>query len=167
MTNVFEKYSDKFSGVWNLISWEMYDSDGPDKKLVSKPHGDDPLGKAVISPSGYLSAILVPRACMTPFLSDEWGHASDEEVLRVSRNLTAYAGPMTLLESENGDGSFLWHTAVEIANNPNWVGKLQTRKAVYSEENGIAYMTLEPVKWYYHKDGSKTRGVLKWQKGGS
>ena len=146
MANVFGKYSDKISGTWTLISFEMFTSDGPDQKFVSKPHGDNPTGRVVISQSGYLSAILAVPAFMAPLASDDWAEATDEEVLRVSRNVTCYAGPMTLLE--RGDGGLLWHTQVEIANNPNWIGKQQTRLADWSEENGTLCMILRPDKWY-------------------
>ncbi|EXJ80344.1 hypothetical protein A1O1_08488 [Capronia coronata CBS 617.96] len=151
MTNVFKKHRDKLAGAWSLVSWEMYDAEGPEKKLVSRPHGDKPLGKVVISQSGYLCAILVKPASLTPLQSDDWSKASDEEVLRIGRNLTSYAGPMDLHETK--DGGLLWHTTVEIANNPNWIGKLQTRRAEYSEQDGVAYMTLRPVKAYVHKVG--------------
>lgn len=152
MTNVFEKHRDKLAGVWTLISWEMYDSEGPEGKLVSRPHGDKPLGKVVISQSGYLSAILVTPSCLTPPLpSDDWSQASNEDVLRIGRNLTTYAGPMEVHERDNNSGELLWHTTVEIAHNPNWIGKHQTRLARYSEEGGVLYMTLRPVKPYVHK----------------
>ncbi|KAL2428975.1 hypothetical protein ABEF95_010927 [Exophiala dermatitidis] len=165
MTNVFEKHRDKLAGVWALTSWEMYDSEGPEGKLVSRPHGDNPLGKVVISQSGYLSAILVTPSCLTPPLpSDDWSQASDEAVLRIGRNLTTYAGPMEVHERDNNSGELLWHTTVEIAHNPNWIGKPQTRLAKYSEEDGVLYMTLRPVKPYVHKDGTKTWGVLRWKK---
>lgn len=146
---MFENHRDKLSGAWSLVSWEMFDSDGPEKKLVSRPHGDSPLGKVVISQSGYLSAILINPSVLTPIQSDNWSQASNEEVLRIGRNLTSYAGPLTLHEGE--DGGLLWHTTVEIAHNPNWIGKPQTRRADYSVEDGVAYMTLRPVKPYVHK----------------
>ncbi|KAI1612124.1 Lipocalin-like domain-containing protein [Exophiala viscosa] len=160
-TNVFDKHSDKLAGVWNLISFEMFDMDNP-HKVLHKPHGDEPLGKVVISTSGYLSAILRSPLDMKPLENDEWIKASDEEVLHAVRSLSCYAGPMTLLERE--DGGFLWHTQVEISHNPNWIGKAQTRNADYSEEDGQAYMTLRPVTPYSLKDGRKTRPVLKWKK---
>ncbi|KAI1623024.1 hypothetical protein EDD37DRAFT_633623 [Exophiala viscosa] len=108
-TNVFDKHSDKLAGVWSLISFEMFDMDNP-HKVLHKPHGDEPLGKVVISTSGHLSAILRSPLDMEPLENDEWIKASDEEVLHAVRSLSCYAGPMTLLERE--DGGFLWHTQV-------------------------------------------------------
>lgn len=148
-TNVFDKYSDKLTGVWSLVTAAFYDSEGPDKRLLSQPFGDSPLGKVVIAKSGYLSAILLQPPGLAPVSSgDDWAKATDEEVLRVGRHLTTYGGPMTLLERE--DGSLLWHTMVEVANNPNLIGKPQTRIAHYEVEEGSGkeYMTLYPVKWY-------------------
>lgn len=146
MANLFEKHHDKLTGVWSLITCEMYDGEGPDKKLLWKPHGDEPLGKVVISKSGYLLATLVPPAVMTPLASDEWTEASDEDVLRIGRRLTTYGGPMVLHERE--DGGFIWYTTVEVAHNPNMIGKQQIRRADFEEQDGTAYMTLRPVKEY-------------------
>lgn len=89
----FEKHSAQLSGTWKLVSWEMFDSEEAPKTLLAKPHGDSPLGRVVISQSGYLSAILVPPMVMAPLSSDDWQLASDEEVLRIGRSLTTYAGP--------------------------------------------------------------------------
>lgn len=150
MTEVsFEKHREKLSGTWKLISWEMFDSEEANKTLLSKPHGDSPLGRVVISGSGYLSAILVPPRVMSPLSSDDWQLASDDEVLRIGRNLTTYAGPVTLFERD--DGGFLWHTTVEIANNPNWIGKPQTRRVDHSVEGEVEYITLRPNKEYILK----------------
>lgn len=148
MTNVFSKHADKLVGVWTLISAEMYSSDSPkDRTLLSKPYGDDPQGKVVVSSSGYLLATLVaPAGLNPPLASDDWGLATDEEVLRVGRSLSTYGGFMTV--EEQSDGSLLWHTKVEVAINPNWIGKPQTRVARFSQVDGEAFMTLNPVKWY-------------------
>lgn len=151
MTNVFSKHADKLVGVWKLISAEMYSSDSPkDRTLLGKPYGDDPQGKVVVSSSGFLLATLVaPAGLETPLSSDDWSLATDEEVLRVGRSLTTYGGFMTV--EEQSDGSLLWHTNVEIAINPNWIGKPQIRVARFSQVDGESYMTLNPVKWYTMK----------------
>lgn len=149
MGNVFQKHNDKFTGVWSLVSWEVYDFDSPEKKLIFKPHGDNPNGKAVISKSGYSSTIMVPSACLEPLKSDDWAQASDEEVLRIGRNLTTYSGFVTLLEDENG--GYMCHTLVQISNNPNWIGKQQVRRAEYTIEDGVEYMTLWPPRVFVQK----------------
>jgi hypothetical protein len=146
MTSAFEKHKSHLIGVWSLISAEMYDSEGADRKLLHKPYGDDPHGKVVVSSSGYLLATLVAPPGLQPLASDDWTLATDEEVVRVGRSLTSYGGFMNVKEQE--DGSLLWDTMVEIASNPNWVGKPQTRVARFEEKDGEAYMTLNPVKWY-------------------
>ncbi|ETI23425.1 hypothetical protein G647_05227 [Cladophialophora carrionii CBS 160.54] len=146
MANDFTKNKHNLVGVWSLISAAMYDSDKPDRTLLAKPHGDNPQGKVVISSSGYLLATLVAPEGLQPVASDDWALATDDEVLRVGRSLTTYGGFLTV--NERDDGSLLWQTTVEIASNPNWVGKPQTRIARFSEHDGQAYMTLNPVKWY-------------------
>ncbi|OAP56999.1 hypothetical protein AYL99_09111 [Fonsecaea erecta] len=161
--NVFDKHKHILSGVWTLISAEMYDSEGPDRKLLSKPYGDDPQGKVVISNSGFLLATLVAPPGLEPLESTE---PTDAEVLRIGRSLTSYGGFMTL--SEQADGSLLWHTQVEIASNPSWIGKPQTRVARYTKAaDGGEYMMLNPVKWYTLKDGRQARGEFNWRKIGS
>ena len=149
MTNVFEKHKSRLVGVWSLVTAHMYDSEGPDRKLLSKPYGDDPQGKVVLSSSGFLLATLISPPGLEPLESDDWVAATDEEVLRVGRSLTSYGGFMSVEEQD--DGSLLWQTKVEIASNPNWIGKPQIRVARFSEEDGQAYMTLNPVKWYTMK----------------
>ena len=151
MADVFEKHKSHLIGVWSLISANMYDSEGPDRELLFKPYGENPQGKVVVSSSGYLLATLVAPAGLEPVGSEHWTMATDEEVLRVGRSLTSYGGFMTVKEQE--DGSLLWDTKVEIASNPNWIGQPQTRVARFREENGEAYMTLNPLKWYILKVG--------------
>ncbi|KIX98034.1 uncharacterized protein Z520_06113 [Fonsecaea multimorphosa CBS 102226] len=166
MSNVFDKHKSLLSGVWTLISAEMYDSEGPDRKLLAKPYGDDPQGKVVISASGFLLATLVMPPGLEPLENPSPGQQpTDAEVLRIGRSLTSYGGFMTL--SEQDDGSLLWHTQVEIASNPSWIGKPQTRVARHSQVDGVEYMMLNPVKWYTLKDGSQARGEFKWRKIGS
>ncbi|KIW71149.1 hypothetical protein PV04_03348 [Phialophora macrospora] len=166
MANAFEKHKHNLVGVWSLISAEMYDSDNAaDRTLLVKPYGDTPQGKVVVSASGYLLATLVAPAGLEPLAADDWALATDAEVLRVGRSVTTYGGFMTVAEQD--DGSLLWHTNVEVAINPNWVGKPQTRIARFSEHDGQAYMTLNPVKWYTLKDGTKARGEFKWRRIGS
>ncbi|KIW27045.1 uncharacterized protein PV07_06825 [Cladophialophora immunda] len=162
MANVFDKHKDKLAGVWSLISAEMYDSEGPERNFLDKPYGDDPQGKVVVSASGFLLATLVAPPGLEPIASAD---PTDAELLRIGRHLITYGGFMTL--SEQDDGSLLWHTKVEVACNPNWIGKLQTRVARLSEKDGEKYMTLNPVKWYTLKDGRQARGEFKWRKIGS
>lgn len=124
----------------------MFDSEGPDRKLLFKPHGDEPLGKVVISRSSYLSAILVPPSVLSPLPNDYLMEASDEALARIGRCLSTYSGFMTLVERE--DGGLLWHTMIEVSNNPNWIRKEQTRRVDYFEEDGVPHMLLRPVNDY-------------------
>lgn len=147
MSNKFSKYSENLAGVWKLLSYDLYDTDGPDKKLLGTPYGNEPMGRIVISSSGYISALVVSPASMEPFSVEELVKAPDDELLRVARGISAYAGFMHLIERE--DGGLKWFTTIETANTPNWVGKQQIREADWYEENGVAYMILKPVKWIY------------------
>jgi hypothetical protein len=94
MANAFEKHKSILVGVWSLISAQMFDSEGPDRNLISKPYGDNPQGKVVVSSSGFLLATLMGPSGLEPLASDDWALATDKEVLRVGRSLVTYGGFM-------------------------------------------------------------------------
>ena len=143
MTNVWDQHKDKLSGGWKCISYEMFDGDGPSKKLLAKPHGDVPLGRAIITPKGFLSAHLANPNRLKPLKSSsEWTSGSDEELAFVARGLSMYAGYLQLFEDEAGE--LYWETKVEICSDPNRMGGLQVRKVQLFEEGGKSYMVLKP-----------------------
>lgn len=145
MENIWSEYADAISGVWKCVSFEMFDGTGPDKTLIAKPHGDNPLGRASISPKGWLSAHLARPERMHRLRSGKpWQTAPDKEVAYVARGLSMYCGYLQLFKDD--DGNLFWQTKVEIASDPGWMGGLQERKVTLSEEGGKQYMVLEPVE---------------------
>ncbi|KAF2765148.1 hypothetical protein EJ03DRAFT_331197 [Teratosphaeria nubilosa] len=142
--NLWPKYADKLAGGWKCISFEVFDGTGPDKKLVGKPHGDEPLGRVLLSPTGFLSALMaVPQKINAPLPSGKsWQEAPDAEVANVARGLSCYAGYLQLFEDDEG---LYWETKVDVATQPANMGSKQVRRVKYFEENGKAYMILQPV----------------------
>ncbi|KAK3116283.1 hypothetical protein LTR53_003535 [Teratosphaeriaceae sp. CCFEE 6253] len=161
--NVWRKYRDRIAGVWKTISFEVCDGTGPDKKLVAKPHGDKPLGRVQISPQGYLSAHMArPDRMASPLPSGKsWQEGGDAEVAHVARGSSMYCGYLELFE--DGEGLF-WQTRVDVSTDPSRMGGLEVRRAELSEEGGKQYMTLQPKNDMVMEDGTRTRGVLKWEK---
>ncbi|KAK3073544.1 hypothetical protein LTR53_004778 [Teratosphaeriaceae sp. CCFEE 6253] len=161
--NVWPKYRDRIAGVWKTISFEVFDGTGPDKKLVAKPHGDQPLGRVQISPQGYLSAHMArPDRMASPLPSGKsWQEGGDAEVAHVARGSSMYCGYLELFE--DGEGLF-WQTRVDVSTDPSRMGGLEVRRAELSEEGGKQYMTLQPKNDMVMEDGTRTRGVLKWEK---
>jgi hypothetical protein len=164
--NVWSQYKDKLAGGWKIISFEIFDGDGPDKKLVAKPHGDNPLGRVLISPNGWLAAHMATPQRMVPTESSpDFQLASDEEVAHIARGISMYCGYFKLFKEEgSAEGELWWETQVEIASDPNRIGGIQKRLLKYTEKGGKAYMELKPVKDMVFDDGTRARGVLKWEK---
>jgi hypothetical protein len=69
--------------------------------------------------------------------------ASDEDIVRVARSLTNYAGPYTLVEKE---GEIWSECEVDIALDPSWIGSLQVRKVELGEREGKKVLVLRPVQ---------------------
>jgi hypothetical protein len=164
--NVWNQYKDKLAGGWKNISYEIFDGDGPDKKLLSKPHGDKPLGRVLLSPNGWLAAHMAfPQRMVPTKSSPDFQLASDKEVAYIARGLSMYCGYVQLFKDEGSEeGEFWWETMVEIASDPNRIGGIQKRMLKYTEEGGKAYMELKPENDMVFDDGTRARGVLKWEK---
>lgn len=146
MESIFPKYADQLSGTWNLVSYAVY-MDRNEDTIAFKPHGDSPSGKIILTPSGYVSAILLPPDKKTLVPEDDLRKVADDELLGIARSLAAYCGPVHLYH--DGD-DLIWTCNVEIANNPNWVGKPQTRAVQLLSPglNGKPSMVLRPRKDY-------------------
>lgn len=143
MSDLWLKHRDHLAGGWKCVSYEIYAGESPDAKLVSRPHGDNPMGRSYLSRKGYLSAHMATPDRMK--FSDSgvpWAQRSDEEIANVARGLSMYCGYLELFEDEKG---LFWKTKVEIASDPTRVGGFQTRRVEYIQENGEALMVLRPV----------------------
>jgi hypothetical protein len=183
MDTTLASRKNQLAGAWKLISFEVFSDDAPGSKPIAKPHGELPFGRIVFTPSGYMTATLTPRERAMPLKTSEWIEASDKDVVFVARGMTTYSGPYRLFEE--GEELRL-HCDVEIALNPNWIGKPQLRKVTIHEEKGHMYLTLRPLQYLLLpvsplplnellvwilldltntiQDGSKTLGVLVWEK---
>ncbi len=142
MTNIWSRYRDKIAGGWRCISYEMFDKDSPDQKLIAKPHGDNPLGRVLISQNGFLSAHLARPDRQGPLPSgNAWQTGEDKEVAHVARGLSMYCGYLELFE--DGDGLF-WKTKVECSSDPNRVGGFEVRRIQFLEDGERKFMVLRP-----------------------
>lgn len=121
MAAVWDEYRDQIAGGWKCISYEMFNTSGTERKLIAKPHGEQPLGRVLISGNGWLAAHLARPERMQKARSDQpWQAASDEQVAYVARGLSMYCGYMKLFKSD--DGTMYWQTKVEVSTgrSPTW-----------------------------------------------
>lgn len=160
MTEVWDKYATKLAGGWKLVSYEMFDGDGPNKKLVAKH--DQTLGRAIITRHGWLAAHIARLDRMGPLKSGKpWQQGEDAEVAHVARGMSMYCGYLKLFEDEKG---LYWQTKVEICSDPSRFQGIQERRLTILEEGGKEYMQLEPKQDMFTDDGTPTRAVLRWEK---
>jgi Lipocalin-like domain len=181
MTEVWNEYKHRLIGGWRAISIELRASDSPDAHIIAKPHGDSPLGRAMISPNGFLSAHLVPPDRMKPLPSGQpWQTSPDAEVAHVARAFSGYCGYLKLYRDE-ASGEIWWETRVEVCLDPGRFGGLERRRLRFLEgEGGREIMELRPfqdmitevsgppVLWVLLirgvQKGEKTRGIVRWEK---
>jgi hypothetical protein len=79
-------------GTWSLVSWEIASPDG----AVGHPLGEHPVGQLVYDgTTDRVSAQLV-RAGQEPFASDDWLHATAEEMCAAWPAYFGYFGRFTL-----------------------------------------------------------------------
>ncbi|KAF2097127.1 hypothetical protein NA57DRAFT_77382 [Rhizodiscina lignyota] len=164
--NVWPQAKDKLAGGWKCIKYEIFDGDGPDKKLIRKPHGDNPLGRTILTPGGFLSAHMAFPDRLKPTKSaSDFQLCSDEEVAYIAKGFSMYCGQVELFKDPgSAEGEYWWETTVVIATDPNRIGGKQVRKLQYWEENGKQYMELRPQKDMVYDDGTRARAVLTWEK---
>ena len=157
MTNIWPKYADKLAGGWKCVSYEMFDSGGSEKKLIAKPHGDQPLGRVLISKNGFLSAHMARPERMGPLPSGKpWQTANDSEVVYVAKGLSMYCGYLEMFEDDDG---LFWQTRVECCSDPNRMGGLEVRRIKYLEEDGKAFMVLQPKQDMILEVGSRSKSL--------
>ena len=160
--NIWSQHASRLAGGWKCISYHMYDSDSPSAKLIAKPHSDTPLGRVLISPSGYLSAHVARPDLLKPLPSGKpWQTGGDEEVAKVARGLSMYAGYLKMYEDEKG---LYWKTKVEVCSDPSRLGGFEERRVRWWEEGGKEYAELRPKQDLVLDDGGTARAVLVWEK---
>jgi hypothetical protein len=142
--DLWSTHRSTLTGVWKCISFEFHDTSGPEAKLISKPHGETPLGRVQISPNAYLSAhVANPARMKGPLPSGKaWQQGEDAEVAHVARGCSMYCGYFELFEDEEG---LFWRTKVEISSDPGRVGGIEERRLEFVEEGGRRLMVLRPT----------------------
>lgn len=141
-TSLWPQYKNKIAGGWKCISYELFatESKGP----PFKPHGDEPLGRVLISPSGWLAAHIANPTRFGPLPSGKpWQTGEDEEIAHVARGVSMYCGYLQLFEDAEG---LYWETTVEVSSDPNRKGGKEVRRVALLEEDGKQFMTLQPFK---------------------
>ena len=140
----------------------VYDGEGEGKKLLAKPHGDEPLGRVLLSRNGFLSAHMARPERMKPLPSGkQWQTGEDAEIAYVARGLSMYCGYLKLYEDEQG---LYWQTRVEVCSDPARMGGIEERRLKYFEEDGKPYIELRPKQDMILEDGTPTRAILKWER---
>lgn len=143
MASIWPEYRDKIAGGWKCISYEMFDISSGERKLLAKPHGDEPLGRVSISQGGWLAAhLLRPDRVNALKEYKALQEAPDAKLAHVARGTSMYCGYFQLFEDD--EGGLYWQTKVEVSSDPNRVGGIEERKVILQEEDGKQYMILEP-----------------------
>jgi hypothetical protein len=131
-------------GTWKLISFSLYlAGDTTYSRPVYLPLGDSPLGRITFTPSGYMSCLLTRSDVLEAMTSPSWIQASEDEIITIARPMVTYCGPFRLHQQ---DGVKLFSTAVDIALDPTWIGKPQTRKWEIKRTNRTTQLILKPVQ---------------------
>lgn len=143
MSSKLATYRNSLPGAWRLVSMEVFDSDSPSANLLLKPFGEDPYGVIHFGSSGYCSCSITARESAAPIASPSWSIATDDEILRVARTFTQYAGPWVMYE-ENGE--IFTKSKITIALDPSWIGTEQVRRVHIEEVNGKQVVTLRPTQ---------------------
>lgn len=117
MSDEYTQTLKQLAGVWRLVSSEFRTSSGN----VIYPLGEDALGQAIFTESGYMSGQLM-RQNRPAFASGNQASGTQEEVQAALQGYVAYYGPCEV----DVDKQTLT-THVEGSMYPNWVGGQQVR----------------------------------------
>ena len=138
----------QLAGVWRLLSSEFRTSSGD----VLDPLGEDALGQAIFTESGYMSGQLMRRG-RPQFAAGDQAGGTDAEIKAALQGYVAYYGPC---EVDVAAQTLI--TTVEGSLFPNWVGGKQLRYYQLSGDRLI--LTTPPIK---HGDVEMV-GVLTWER---
>ena len=138
----------QLAGVWRLVSSEFRTAEGD----AVYPLGEDALGQAIFTESGYLSAQLM-RPGRPNFASGDQAGGTQREVQAALQGYAAYYGRCEL-DVENKTIT----TTVEGSLFPNWVGSRQLR---YYELSGKRLILKTPPIAFGDKEFT---GVLSWER---
>jgi len=138
----------RLAGVWRLLSSEFRTSNGD----VIYPLGEDALGQAIFTESGYMSGQLM-RQNRPLFASGDQASGTDDEIKAALQGYIAYYGPCEV-DVDNKTVT----TLVEGSLFPNWVGGQQLR---YYELTDDRLILKTPAISY---GDLEITGVLTWER---
>lgn len=138
LTGLWDQYRDQIAGSWKCVKYVIHPPEDAKDAAIYKPHGDQPLGRAVITRDGFLSAHLA-----VPDQIQQWLKTKDAGHQLGSTGVTGYCGHFELFEDVEG---LYWKTRVLIATDPTRIGGDQVRRVKLSAEGGKLVMTLSPVQ---------------------
>lgn len=138
----------QLAGVWRLVSSEFRTASG----TVIYPLGEDALGQAIFSESGYMSGQLM-RQGRPAFASGDQASATPEELQAAFQGYVAYYGQCEVdVEQQT------LTTHVEGSMFPNWVGGKQVRFYELSDTQLI--LKTPPIAF----GDEEFTGVLTWER---
>ncbi|OCL11413.1 hypothetical protein AOQ84DRAFT_287270 [Glonium stellatum] len=129
---------DQIIGAWKSLTYDFY----KDFKHLTQPVGPGPLERILFLHTDYRNCMCTRPQCIQPIKVAEWGHASDEDIVRVARGMTTYSGSYMFYDEK---GQPMLRTDVDIALGPNWIGSVQIRTMKFCEENDRKYLTSKPM----------------------
>ncbi|KAH7176125.1 hypothetical protein EDB81DRAFT_874948 [Dactylonectria macrodidyma] len=162
MSNVWHQHRAHIAGIWELVSFEIWDCQGPHRKVISRPNTDKPLGRSVITPGGFSSVHNVRPDVMQRFKDVPLSKASVEQLADILRGISMYCGPVQLFE--DGNDGLLLEILVASASDPQRIGGIQKRKLIYFQEDSSDFMLLKPKDEYLLQDGTRAYPELKWRR---
>jgi hypothetical protein len=138
----------QLTGVWRLVSSEFRTSSGG----VIYPLGEDALGQAIFTESGYMSGQLM-RQNRPIFSSGNQVSGTPEEIQAALQGYVAYYGPCEVdVEQQT------LTTHVEGSMYPNWVGGEQVRFYELGENELV--LKTPPIDF----GDEELVGVLTWER---
>ena len=138
----------QLTGVWRLVSSEFRTAGG----TVIYPLGEDALGQAIFTESGYMSGQLMRRN-RPHFASGDQSSGTAQEIQAALQGYVAYYGPCEV-DVENRTLT----THVEGSMYPNWVGADQVR--FYELSGDQLILKTPPIAF----GDEEFTGVLAWER---
>ena len=132
----------QLAGSWKLNSWTIQVIGGD----ATEPFGPNPKGRAVFTPDGYVTFVIVA--------ANRKPAANDEESAALLKTLMVYTGPFTI---ENDK----FTTKVDISWNELLTGQDQVR-FFKLEGDKLTIRTAEQASAVY--PGKKVVGTLTWER---
>lgn len=148
MKEEHSKIMRKLAGVWRLVRSEFRTASGN----VMYPLGEDALGQAIFTESGYMSGQLM-RSSRPNFASNNQALGTPEEILQAFQGYVAYYGRCEL---DLNKQMITTHVAGSMY--PNWVGGEQIR--FYEFIGDQLVLRTPPIIL----GDEKITGVLTWQR---